>query len=209
MQNRLRIGAATAVAPEDAGRLAAAWLPLAQFRERHCAAVAGPPEAVIGILATLDDSDDRLVRFMLKLREAPVRLWDLLGGKSALKGRPRFGLHEFTILERRRDALVLGLAGRFWRADFGIHAMTDARAFRTFEAHGVARLVMVYTLAPRADGLFDLVTETRVHCPDRTSRLLFAPYWFAIRMGSGLIRRRILSTVRTRMSREADRAMKT
>ena len=185
---------------EGAGLLADGWLPLAQFRERHEGPVAGPPEAVIETLATLDDSDDRLVRVMLQLREAPARLWDAIGGSSGLKGRRRCGLHEFTVLERRSDALVLGLAGRFWRPDFGVQATLDAAAFRTLQTPGVARLVMVYALGPRPDGLLDLVTETRVHCPDRTSYLLFAPYWFAIRLGSGLIRRRILSTVRTRMS---------
>lgn len=183
----------------EAGTLAAAWLPLAQFQERHEGPVSGPPEMVIETLAALDDSDDRLVKMMLQLREAPVRLWDALGGSSALKGRRRFGLHEFTVLERRQDALVLGLAGRFWRADYGVQAIPDAAAFRTLQAPGVARLVMVYALGPRSDGLLDLVTETRVHCPDRTSRLLFTPYWFAIRLGSGLIRRRMLSSVRKRM----------
>jgi hypothetical protein len=192
---------------EDAGRIAETWLPLAQFRERHENPVHGPPEAVIETLAMLDDSDDMLVRIMLQLREAPVRLWDLLGGQSALKGRPRFGLHEFIVLERRTDALVLGLAGRFWRLDFGIHRLMDPTDFGVLREPGVARLVMVYALAPRPDGLFDLATETRVHCPDQTSRLLFAPYWFAIRMASGLIRHRILNTVGKRMSRHASRQL--
>jgi hypothetical protein len=37
----------------EAGMLAAAWLPLAQFRERHEGPVSGPPETVIETLAML------------------------------------------------------------------------------------------------------------------------------------------------------------
>jgi hypothetical protein len=34
-----------------------------------------------------------------------------------------------------------------------------------------------------------LTTRTCVHCPDRTSRRRFTPYWVLIRIPSGLIRR--------------------
>ena len=188
---------------DAADRLGTAWLPGAQFSERHSAIVPGPAEAVLDTLGALDTGDDRLVELMLTLREAPSRLVARLGGKSDLAERPRFGLHEFSLLERRADALVLGLAGRFWRLDFGLHPIPDADAFRHIDVPGIARLVMIYTLAPRADGQFDLVTETRVFCPDRTSRLCFTPYWYAIRLGSGFIRRRMLKMVRSKMQRQA------
>ena len=47
-----------------------------------------------------------------------------------------------------------------------------------------------------------LCTETRVHCPDRASRLRFWPYWLAIRLASGLIRRQMLAAIE-RAAREA------
>jgi hypothetical protein len=40
-----------------------------------------------------------------------------------------------------------------------------------------------------------LVTHTRVHCPDEAQRRRFAPYWFAIRPVSGLIRQRLLRRI--------------
>lgn len=183
-----------------ADELAAAWLPNAQFREHHAAVVPGPIEKVMEALSSLNDGDDVLVRLMLQLREAPVRAWDALGGRSKLKGRPRFGLHEFTLIEQRDDALVWGLAGKFWRLDFGLHPVATAAEFRDLQLPGVARLVIVNALGPRSDGNVDMVTETHVHCPDRTSLTFFAPYWCAIRLGSGLIRRRMLRMVERRMS---------
>jgi hypothetical protein len=41
-----------------------------------------------------------------------------------------------------------------------------------------------------------LTTETRVYCPDRYSLLMFTPYWLAIRPVSGVLRRRMLRTIR-------------
>jgi hypothetical protein len=35
-----------------------------------------------------------------------------------------------------------------------------------------------------------------VYCPDRYSLLMFTPYWLAIRPVSGVLRRRMLRTIR-------------
>jgi hypothetical protein len=53
------------------------------------------------------------------------------------------------------------------------------------------------------DGLTLLVTETRVFCPDRASLLKFTPYWLLIRPVSGLIRRRILSSIKQMSERQS------
>lgn len=177
----------------DAGQIVADWLPDAQFRERHSAIVPGPAEAILAALKAFDAHEDKAVQFMMDLREAPSRLWARLGGTSAIAGQPRFGLHNFTTLEESADALVYGLAGRFWQLDYGLQRVETLEAFAMLQTPRIAKLVMAFTVTPRADGRVDLVTETRVRCVDRASLILFAPYWFAIRLGSGFIRRRILS----------------
>lgn len=186
-----------------ASDLARKWLPAAAFSEHHRAAVTGEPSQIIAALLGFDDGKDPIVRFMLQLREAPIRLWDGLGGRSGLRGRPRFGLHEFTILEQGEMHLVLGLCGRFWRPDFGLVEIRDAQDFAAFDRPGVARLVMVFTVENSLGGVAvqQLVTETHVHCPDRRSQMFFMPYWWAIRLGSGFIRRRILYQIREHMMR--------
>lgn len=188
------------MSPHTQGTAAARWLPRAQFRERHEAWVVGDPGPILDVLSSLDDRDDALVRAMLTLRELPSRLWGALGGRSALRGKPRFGLHSFTELERGDEVLVLGLAGRFWRLDFGLVDIPDAQAFRDFNEAGTARLVMTFVVESRNEGAARLITETHVHCPDTMSFVMFAPYWAIIRLGSGLIRRRMLRLVQQRLA---------
>ena len=120
--------------------------------------------AILAALKTFDTNEDKVVQFMMDLREAPSRLWARLGGASAIAGQPRFGLHNFVLLEENADALVYGLVGRFWRLDYGLQCVETPEAFASMRMPGVAKLVMVYTVTQRADGQVDLVTETGVYC---------------------------------------------
>jgi hypothetical protein len=45
----------------------------------------------------------------------------------------------------------------------------------------VAKLALGFSVENGSSGKTKLVTETRVHCPDRLSRLSFTPYWILIR----------------------------
>lgn len=174
------------------------WLPGAQFRETHAMAVEGAAADILDAVEALDDKDDAVVRMMLQLREAPSRLLGKLGGRSGLTGKPRFGLHSFTRLERCDDVVAFGLAGRFWRLDFGLTELPTPQDFSQLNAPGVPRLVMIYAVGQNAEGEQHLLTHTAVHCPNTTSLILFAPYWFAIRLGSGFIRKRILKIVQNK-----------
>lgn len=184
--------------------LAQKWLPVSHFRERHSAAMPGNPAAILEILTHLEVEDDKIIRTMLRLREAPSRIWGYVGGRSGLRERPGFSLADFTLLERNGNGLVYGLVGRFWRHDFGLIPLRTADDFLQAAAPGCARLVMVYSVEQDGEGQQVLTTETHVFCPDRRSRLLFSAYWVMIRLGSGYIRRRILSRVRQRL--DASRA---
>lgn len=176
-------------------------LPHYHFSERHRLLMAAAPGALLDVAAALTDEEDPLVRRLLQIREAPARLALRLGFGNALAQRQRFGLHEFTLLGRDGDAaLAYGLIGRFWRPDFGLQPCADATAFRHFAQSGCARLLLSFHCEAAAEGGTWLTTETRVHCPDLRSRLLFAPYWLAIRPASGLIRRRLLHNIRRRLA---------
>lgn len=58
-----------------------------------------------------------------------------------------------------------------------------------------AKLVLRFEVVGLAAGAHVLRTETFVHCPSARTRRLFTPYWLAIRLGSGWIRRRTLTAV--------------
>jgi hypothetical protein len=62
---------------------------------------------------------------------------------------------------------------------------------------GMALAAMTFRTS-EAGGRTLLTTETRVFAPDRNVRRRFALYWFAIRPGSGLIRRMWLRAIRRR-----------
>lgn len=183
--------------------LAAQWLPGAQFSETHAIVADGDPKEILDTINELDDKDDLIVRVLLRIREAPSRFWGRIGGKSGLTGRPRFGLQEFTHLHRDNHAVAYGLAGRFWKLDFGLVRLANPQAFAAFQEAGVAKLVMIYTVVQEAEDRQVLVTHTAVLCPDRKSYLLFAPYWVAIRLASGFIRKRILKLVLKRVQSRA------
>lgn len=178
--------------------LAERLLPDYQFSERHQLEIAATPTAILDAVATLEADDDPLIRRCLQLREAPARLALRLGLRNALQDRPRFGMHSFSLLARDSEQSAYGLVGRFWQSDFGLRPCTDDETFRAFSEPGVARLLMIFRCQPIAHGKTLLLTETRVHCPDRASRLAFTPYWLAIRPVSGLIRQRMLRSVRAR-----------
>jgi hypothetical protein len=181
------------------------YLPVYQFVERHGILVDGAAGAVLDAIQAYDPSADRLSRRMTVLRELPGRWLAKLG--FAGTSRPdTFGTSDFIPLDRDGDReMAAGLVGRFWRLDYGLVALPDAAAFTAFAAPGTAKLVIGFLAEPQDDRT-RLVTETRVWCPDRRSRLLFTPYWLVIRLASGLIRRRFLHRVKQAIESRASSA---
>jgi hypothetical protein len=171
------------------------YLPVYQFSERHSIVVDGAAGAVLDAVQAYDPAADPVSRRLTVLRELPGRLMTKLG--FAGTSRPAiFGMDTFIPLDRDGDrAMVAGLVGRFWRLDYGLVPLQDAAAFLAFAEPGTAKLVIGFLAEPQGEKT-RLVTETRVHCPDRRSLLLFTPYWVVIRLASGLIRRRFLQGIK-------------
>ncbi|ALN72519.1 DUF2867 domain-containing protein [Aureimonas sp. AU20] len=171
------------------------YLPDAQFTETHSIAIQAEPSGILDAVERLAPSDDPLVARLMGLREVPARLLGLLDPSDP------FGLHNFVRLERTISELAFGLAGRFWRPDFGLVRLDSAEAFRAFAEPGVAKLVLSYTVEPALPQIMQLTTRTRVFCPDLATRLKMMPYWLAIRPVSGLIRKRTLRLVKAKAER--------
>ena len=172
------------------------YLPIYHFSEKHGCIISAEPKAILDAVESYRPDSDPFFRIMIAIRELPMRLF---GGNKTLP--PPFGLHNFTRLERGEQALVFGLIGRFWRLDFGLEQIADAHAFKAFDRLGVAKLVLGFETFALEDGRHQLVTQTRVYCPDHTSRLKFTPYWWLVRPVSGLIRRRILTSIKSASER--------
>jgi len=167
------------------------FLPTYQFSERHACAIAAPPARVLDAMAAYRPEADPLFRAMIGLRELPMRLF----GKPDDQRAP-FGLDDFTLLGRDDTSIVYGLVGQFWKPNYGLVPVADGAAFVAIDADDVAKLVFAFAVNRDPAGRTRLVTQTRVHCANRATCLKFMPYWLLIRPVSGLLRRRILSSVR-------------
>jgi hypothetical protein len=168
-------------------------LPVYQFVERHSILVSSSPGEILDAVQAYDPSRDRLSLRISALRELPGRWLATLGFAGASKA---LGLRDFIPLDRVGDrAMAAGLAGRFWRLDYGLVPLPDAAAFAAFARPGSPKLVIGFQAEPQGE-LTRLITEARGHCPDRMSLLLFTPYWLVNRLPSGPMRRRFLARVK-------------
>ena len=170
-------------------------LPQWQFAERHALRLNGvsAAQAYASIIPALS-AEDPLIAKAIALREVPGRLLRLIGlSRNALPSQA-FGFHSFALLGQTPEREVaFGLAGRFWQLDYGLRPVADATAFAGMTDQ--PRLVLNVCVEAEVSHSCHLVTHTRVHCPDEAQRRRFAPYWYAIRPVSGLIRQRLLRRI--------------
>jgi len=173
------------------------FLPSYSFYECHnSGAIAAAPERIVEAVTALDMRDDPVVDGLLRIREWPAGVLRRLGRVpgTATTHRP-FGLDTFTVLGRDREAISLGLVGQFWRFDFGLVEIADTQVFLGVDRQDVAKLVLRFQVLPCESGGYRLETETFVYCPTWHVRMAMTPYWLAIRVASGWIRRRALARV--------------
>jgi hypothetical protein len=186
-------------------------LPVYRHRERHALQVAAAPAAVWSALHAVSAGDLRLTRVLTSIRALPARL---PGGGTPGGGLPADRGFVEAFLERgyrelRIDppwALVAGAAGQPWRLRGGETTdVVDVDGFRAFPRPGFVLIATSFEIEERGDGA-QLSTETRVQPTDAAAGRAFRPYWWAIRAGSGLIRRDVLHAVRRRAERDATSA---
>jgi hypothetical protein len=187
------------------------YLPQYDVVERHATVVRASATQVYATLRMADLAASRVVRLLLALRTLPAVVRG--GGSSVQHLRTRMGAsltlrafedQGFVVLaEDPPRELLIGLVGSFWTLGGGLRPV-DARTFQGPQPPGTARTAWSFTVEAWANGRSCLATETRVQCADMESRRRFRYYWWAIRPGSGLIRRYMLRAIR----REAERATK-
>ena len=181
-----------------------AFFPAYDVAASYATRVAAPPERVWAAVRALEMRGSPLVRGLFLLRSLPALLAHprrtlaarRAGGRGLGPTLDQLLRGGFTLLdERPGEELLLGLVGRFWRADGGI-VRVAAGEWREWERPGYAKAAWNFTLAPGADGAVRLATETRVRCTDAASRRPFLRYWRLVGPFSGLIRRDMLRSIR-------------
>ena len=188
-------------------------LPVYRHRERHAMRIAAAPEVVWEALQTVSAGDLRLTRLLTSIRALPARL---TGGGKQGNGLPadRTFIEAFIqrgyreLVSDSPRALVAGAAGQPWRVRGGPTLdVVDLAGIRAFARPGFVLIATSFELEAAGEGTL-LSTETRVQPTDSAAGRSFRPYWWAIRAGSGLIRRDLLRAVRRRAERDADRSAK-
>jgi hypothetical protein len=173
-------------------------LPVYRHRERHAAQIAATPDAVWSALHSVSSGDLRLTRVLTTIRALPSQRGMRGGGLPANQGFLEAFL-ERGFRELRVDpprALVAGAAAQPWRLRGGETAdVVDLDGFRVFARPGFVLMATSFELEPLGDGT-RLSTETRVQPTEARAARAFRPYWWAIRAGSGLIRRDVLRATR-------------
>lgn len=171
------------------------YLPQYQFAERHERYISATPARVLELITRPEVVDDPITRHLIAVRELPGRLAGLLGLRGMAREGSAFSLSDFTYLGRDGDhEVAFGLAGRFWRMDYGLVVIENAQAFDSLATPGLAKLVMNFTAVAQGNGT-QLATHTRIYCGDIASERRFRAYWLLIRPASGLIRQRLLARV--------------
>jgi hypothetical protein len=183
-------------------------LPVHRHRERHATQIAATPEAVWGALHAVSAGELRLTRLLTGVRALPARLPGRRmpgGGLPADRGFVE-AFMERGYRELRVDppwTMVAGAAGQPWRLRGGETGdVVDLEGLRAFARPGFVLIATSFELEALGDTT-RLSTETRVQPTDATAARAFRPYWWAIRAGSGLIRRDVLHAVRRRAEHDA------
>lgn len=178
-------------------------LPDFNFSEQHEAFIRAAPGRVLDLVPKVDPAADPIIRHAMLLREMPARMIGSLNNSAATRGKPVLKLTDFVNLGRLGDREVaFGLAGRFWRIDYGLARISSIDAFLSWHEDGAAKVVIGFA-ANRVPNGVRLVTRTEIACLDRKALREFRIYWFLIRMVSGLIRQRWLGRVKAAAERSA------
>lgn len=166
------------------------WLADGQFQERHSILIDASGEAIYDALMDLDLSKSPVIGPLFALRQLPAWL-SSRGAARPLGLKMDEFLKNFVPLQFERPrGFVVGAVGQFWRPSGGIKPVV-AEEFAAGSWPGYAKLAMGFEV-----GAGELLTVTRVHCPDPVTLRRFRRYWWLIRPASGLIRREMLRLTR-------------
>jgi hypothetical protein len=179
-------------------------MPRYDVHERHEIWSSAPPDDAYAAMKTVTPGEIRLLGPMMRLRMLPGRFRGRrLGGDPDSPVIQAFLNAGFVELgERPGSEIVVGGIGCFWSVSQNIPLRTirDGNDFIRFAEPGFAKAAMNFVVTPEADGT-RIVTETRVVGTSRDASRKFRRYWFAIRLGSGAIRRSWLAAIERRLSR--------
>ncbi len=169
-------------------------MPAHDFGERHERTIAADPGSVRAAIRAVTPDDVPMARVLMSLRGISRRTGP--GDRPFIEGMTRIGFAELD--DGSEEEMVFGGIGQPWHLSGGeTVAVEDAASFASFERHGFVRMAMDFRIRPAPQGT-RLQTRTWVKATDPGSRRRFRAYWLAVKPGSGIIRRSLLSAIARR-----------
>ena len=169
------------------------FLPDFETWERHEIWIQANPEVVYRALWAVDFNRSWIIKGLFSLRG--LQRFKNPAAPQAMYLQD-FTKHGFILLaDKPGKELILGLIGRFWTLRGGLIRLAPDE-FAAFPAGGNAKAVWGFEFQAVDPTQTRLVTETRVHIPDRAGRRRFRLYWGIIGLFSGLIRQELLRLVK-------------
>lgn len=164
-------------------------LPEYQFSEHHTTVVLGKPEQVFASVEDMDLSDSSIARILMRLWRIPAKL--VIKNVSDRN----MSVSDFIpLIKTPPTDLIRGMIGG--NNSPKDKSAVDADAFRAFDQSGCIKLAWAFWLTDLGDDRVRVDTETRVLCTDKKTLRGFRVYWLIIRPWSGLIRMRLLASIK-------------
>ena len=170
------------------------FLPKCDFSAAYEIRVNAPTSVVYQCLLRSDFSELWLVRLLMTVRSGKLL------PRSRVPTDLRQGLQGtgFVILaDVPNEAVVIGVAGRFWCPDGGPCLGLTADDFVGFSRPGFAKVAWNFKLRAESPESTLLSTEIRIKCFG-TALWKFRLYWSVVGPFSGLMRKAILKQVQTK-----------
>ncbi len=162
------------------------FLPRYDVSARYHVHVHAPVGSVYSAARFLDMRGSRTIRWLYRLRGLPA-------DGLTLDGMLAWG---FVLLaDKPLQEIVFGLIGRFWTPSAQVQ-LIKADTFTAYNRVGFAKAAGNIAFIPQGDGSVRVETETRVFCPDDTSRRCFRLYWLLIGPFSGIVRHQWLRIIK-------------
>ena len=170
------------------------FLPNHDFSAAYEISIKAPGSDVYECLLRSDFSELWLVRLLMTVRSGKL----LPRSRVPTDLRQRLQGTGFVVLaDVPNEAVVIGVAGRFWRPDGGRCLDLTADDFVGFSRPGFAKVAWNFKLRAESPESTLLSTETRIKWFG-TALWKVRLYWSAVGPFSGLMRKAILKQVKTK-----------
>lgn len=152
-----------------------------EFSEYHEILISREPQVIFPLIRTISFKKSKMIQLLFLIRGLPKQM-------DTINGFMECGF--INLEEKKNEEMVVGFI-------FGVGGiqMVSPAEFTEFSETKWIKGVWNFRLVRRGHGTV-LSTETRVHCPGKGTRMVFALYWLLISYFSGITRKEMLRLIK-------------